>query len=326
MKHTKILLPLIMIFFGITSCSQKKLENAFEGKIKRETIAFTTKVAGRILKIYVKEGDLVHRGDTLAMLNLPEVTAKVAQAHGVVKAASAQHTMADNGATSNQLKQIQAKYKATSEQFSFAQKSFKRASAMYADSMMAPQAYDEAYAKYQGAKAQLEATTAELNEAKRGPRAETKEAAMGQQQQAEGVLQEAEVAYSERYIIATNDMAVETITLHEGELATPGYAIFSGYIPSSTWFRFTIPESQISELKQGGEVTVKVPYNQQTFTGKIVTIKQMPKYADITTAYPDYKMDEAVYEIKVLPADLKKAEVLLFNAAVLLPRPVVISK
>ncbi|MGY0034843.1 biotin/lipoyl-binding protein [Pedobacter sp. NJ-S-72] len=104
------------------------MENAFEGKIKRETIAFTTKVAGRILKIYVKEGDLVHRGDTLAMLNLPEVTAKVAQAHGVVKAASAQHTMADNGATQNQLKQIQAKYKASSEQFSFAQKSFKRAS------------------------------------------------------------------------------------------------------------------------------------------------------------------------------------------------------
>jgi HlyD family secretion protein len=320
MNHTKILLPLSMIFFCVTSCSQKKLENAFEGKIKRETIAFTTKVAGRILKIYVKEGDLVHRGDTLAMLNLPEVTAKVAQAHGVVKAASAQHTMADNGATQNQLKQIQAKYKATSEQFSFAQKSFKRASAMYADSMLAPQAYDEAFAKYQGAKAQLDATTAELNEAKKGPRYETKEAAKGQQQQAEGVLQEAEVAYSERYIIATNDMAVETITLHEGELATPGYAIFSGYIPSSTWFRFTVPESQIAQIKQGSNVTVKVPYSQETFAGKVATIKQMPKYADITTAYPEYKMDEAVYEIKVVPEDIKKTEVLLFNAAVLLPR------
>ncbi|MBB6499170.1 HlyD family secretion protein [Pedobacter cryoconitis] len=323
---TKILLPLSMIFFCVTSCSQKKLDNAFEGKIKRETIAFTTKMAGRILKIYVKEGDLVHRGDTLAMLSLPEVTAKVAQAHGVVKAASAQHTMADNGATKNQLKQLQAKYHASSEQFAFAQKSFKRASAMYADSMMAPQAYDEAYAKFQGAKAQLDATTAELNEAKKGVRYETKDATLGQQQQAAGVLQEAEVAYSERYIIATNDMAVETITLHEGELATPGYAIFSGYIPNSTWFRFTVPESQIAQVKKGSSVTVKVPYSEEAFNGKIVTIKQMPKYADITTAYPEYKMDEAVYEIKIIPEDTKKAEGLLYNAAVLLPRSVGTSK
>lgn len=326
MNHTKILLPLSMIFFCVTSCSQKKLDNAFEGKIKRETIAFTTKVAGRILKIYVKEGVLVHRGDTLAMLSLPEVTAKVAQANGVVKAASAQHTMADNGATQNQLKQIQAKYNASSEQFSFAQKSFKRASAMYADSMLAPQAYDEAFAKYQSAKAQLDATTAELNEAKKGTRYETKEAALGQQQQAKGVLQEVEVAYSERYIIATNDMAIETITLHEGELASPGYAIFSGYIPSSTWFRFTVPESQIAQVKQGSKVTVKIPYNQGVFNGKILTIKQMPKYADITTAYPEYKMDEAVYEIKIVPEDIKKAEVLLYNATILLPRSAISSK
>src|ERR1700712_3613650 len=125
--YKKSFLPLSLIYLLAPSCSDKKLSNEFEGKIKRETIAFTTKMAGRIVKLYVKEGDLVRRGDTLAMLDLPEVTAKVAQAHGVVRAASAQHRLADNGATQNQLKQLRAKHMAMSEQFAFAQKSFNTA-------------------------------------------------------------------------------------------------------------------------------------------------------------------------------------------------------
>ena len=74
--------------------------------------------------------------------------------------------------------------------------------------------------------------------------------AIGQENQARGVLQEANVAYSERYIIATNDMEIETISLNVGELATAGYALFNGYIPNSTYFRFTIPESKISKYQK----------------------------------------------------------------------------
>ena len=74
--------------------------------------------------------------------------------------------------------------------------------------------------------------------------------AAGQASQAQGALQEANVAYSERYVIATNDMEVETISLNPGELATAGFALFNGYIPSSTYFRFTIPESKIAKYKK----------------------------------------------------------------------------
>jgi HlyD family secretion protein len=316
----KILLSLYILAIFSASCKEKKVSPML-GKIKRETISFAPKVTGRILKLYVSEGAMVKPGDTLAMLDVPEVNAKIAQARGVVEAATAQVAMAHNGATPNQLKQIHAKFNATKEQFNFARKSFDRAKAMFEDSMMSPQAYDEAYAKYQGAKSQLDAVTAELNEAERGPRAETKEAAAGQQAQAEGVLQEAEVAYSERFIIAANYAKLETIALREGELATAGYPVFNGYLPSSTWFRFTVPESKIAAYKPGEIVTVRVAYNNMDLKGKIATIKQMPRYADITTAYPDYSIDDAVYELKIVPDSIASAETLLFNATVTLDKP-----
>lgn len=317
MRTKIILLSVAAMSLGFTSCSSKP-EKPMEGKVKRETISFTPKVTGRILKIYVQEGDLVNMGDTLAMLDVPEVNAKIAQANGVVKATSAQHLMANNGATENQLKQLKAKHAIVSEQFTFAQKSYNRAKAMFNDSLMAPQAFDEAFAKYQAAKSQLDAVTAELNEAEKGVRFETKDATLGQQQQALGVLKEVEVAYSERYIIATNQMQIETISLHEGELATAGYAIFNGYIPNTTYFRFTIPENKIGAYKVGQMVSMTVPYAKKNFQGKIKFIKQMARYADITAAYPDYEMEEAVYEIKVVPENKEEAQQLLVNATSIL--------
>ncbi|HAI81670.1 MAG TPA: hypothetical protein DCL65_11660, partial [Chryseobacterium sp.] len=177
-----------------------------EGKTKKEIVSFAPKVTGRILKIYVEEGQTVKAGDTLAMLDVPEVTAKIAQARGATAAAAAQAQMAKNGATADQLRQLRAKQKGLAEQYQYAQKSFRRAQNMYKDSLLSPQNYDEAFAKLQGAKAQYDAVNAELHDVEVGTRLEKIEMAIGQENQARGVLQEANVAYSERYIIATNDM------------------------------------------------------------------------------------------------------------------------
>ncbi|WP_179472919.1 biotin/lipoyl-binding protein [Chryseobacterium sp. H1D6B] len=317
MQKNISLLFIVLILLG--SCSTKKENlNDSEGKAKKEVISFAPKVPGRILKIYVTEGQTVKKGDTLALLDIPEVSAKIAQAQGAVSAATAQEQMAKNGATADQMKQLQAKYKGLKEQYDFAQKSFKRASNMYRDSLMSPQAYDEVYAKLQGAKAQYDAVVAELDDVKRGTRYEKVEMAAGQASQAKGALQEANVAYSERYVIATNDMEIETISLNTGELATAGFALFNGYIPDSTYFRFTVPESKISKYKKGQIVTMQVVYNKENLEGTILYIKQLTRYADITTAYPDYQLEDAVYEIKVKPNDMNKAKSILVNANVLL--------
>jgi HlyD family secretion protein len=113
-------------------------------------------------------------------------------------------------------------------------------------------------------------------------------------------------------------MEIETISLNVGELATAGYALFNGYIPNSTYFRFTIPESKISKYQKGMTVNMKSTYGNQEFSGKIVSIKQLTKYADITTAFPDYQPDDAVYEIKVIPTDRAKVNNILVNSSVTL--------
>ena len=316
---TYILKTLVLTsILSLVACKSDKSDVILEGKTKKEIVSFAPKVTGRILKIYVEEGQTVKAGDTLAMLDVPEVSAKIAQAKGATAAATAQAQMAKNGATADQLRQLKAKQKGLAEQYQYAQKSFRRAQNMYKDSLLSPQNYDEAFAKLQGAKAQYEAVNAELHDVEIGTRIEKIEMALGQENQARGALQEANVAYSERYIIATNDIEIETISLNVGELATAGYALFNGYIPNTTYFRFTIPESKISKYNKGMTVNMKSTYGNQEFSGKVVSIKQLTKYADITTAFPDYQPEDAVYEIKVIPTDRAKVNNILVNSSVTL--------
>ena len=317
MKSTSKILS-VLTLFTLVNCSQKPAERAIEGKTRKELVTFSPKVTGRILEIYVEEGQTVKAGDTLAKLDVPQVSAKIAQAKGATSAAKAQAQMARNGATADQMRQLRAKQKGLQEQYQYAQKAYSRARNMYRDSLLSPQNYDEAFAKYQGAKAQLDAANAELHDVQIGTRYEKIEMAEGQANQAMGALQEANVAYSERYVIATNDMEIETVSLNKGELATAGFALFSGYIPDTTYFRFTVPESKISSYQKGKTVKMVVNYNQKEITGRIVSIKQLAKYADITTAFPDYNPEDAVYEIKVIPDNRAQLGNILVNSNVVL--------
>jgi HlyD family secretion protein len=315
MKKVILFLAILNLFAG---CSKSKNENQIQGKVEKEQIAIVSKIPGKIVKIFVKEGDLVQKGDTLALLDFPEVDAKKYQAEGAVTSAKAQYKMAVNGATENQVRQLEAKRKGLKEQYEFAQKSLNRLSNMLKDSLVSQQTYDETFAKYQGAQAQYQAVQAELDEAKRGGRIEQQTMALGQQDKAIGALQEVETADKERYIIAPQDMSIETITLNPGELALAGYTLFNGYITESLYFRFTVPENQLEKVKKGQEITVYIPYKKKDIKGVVTTIKQLGAYGNISTAYPDYEMQESLFEIKITPSSSDEAKDLITKTTVTL--------
>jgi HlyD family secretion protein len=315
MKKTILILSIV---FLLISCDKAKNKAILQGKVENEQIAIVSKIPGKIVQLLVKEGDFVKKGDTLAILDIPEVDAKKSQAEGAVISAKAQYSMAVKGATENQLKQLEAKKMGLKEQYEFAKKSINRLSNMLKDSLVSQQTFDETFAKYQGAQAQYNAVLAEIDEAQKGARIEQQTMAIGQQDRAYGALQEVETANKERYVIAPQDMSIETITLNLGELALPGYTLFNGYISNSTYFRFTIQESQLSSLKKGQEISVSIPNSDKKIKGKITIIKQLGAYGNIATAYPDYELQESLFEVRISPLDINEAKDLITKTTVTL--------
>ncbi len=314
MKQTLYIISVITLLLG--GCKHPQ-EIIFEGKVKRETISIAPKYAGRVEFINIHEGDKVQAGDTLALLNIPEVEAKKQQAEGAVHAATWQYKMAVHGATPEQKDQVSAMFNAAKEQYEFAEKSLARVRNMYNDSLVAPQAYDEALTKYQMAQSQYEAALAKRQEVMGGLRDEQVQMALGQQQQAEGALKEAKVVFSERFIIAPKEMTIETIALREGELALPGYNIFVGYDPQSTWFRFTINEEHISKFEQGKIYDITLPFEKnRVIKTKLVSVNELAKYGNRSSSYPNYEPGQAVYELKLLPVNRDEAAHLFTNYTV----------
>lgn len=309
------------VLLSLTACKKEaKMDQLIQGKVEREEIAVVGKIAGRIDQILVQEGDFVQNGDTLAILNIPEVDAKKAQAQGAVKSAEAQYDMSVNGATRNQLQQLNAKRAGLMEQYNYAKKSLDRLSVMVKDSLIPQQQYDEVYAKYQGAHAQLVAVDAEIADVKNGARIEQQIVAQGQQDRALGALEEVRVAEKERYIIAPQDMQVDLITLKLGELAMPGYTLFKGTLKETTFFRFTVPETELKNYPKGGQIDIHIPYLNKDIKGEIKNIKPIGAYANIATAYPDYDAQDPLYELTVRPVNQSEADEILSKTTVTLKK------
>lgn len=301
----------------LNSCNSDKITENL-GKVKFETISVSSKIGGRIQKIYVEEGQTVKKGDTLAMMNIPEVDAKMMQAEGAITAAKGQLDMAHNGATVEQISQIDGQLNSAKAQLEFAQESFNRLQNMYKDSLVSQQQFDEVRMKLNMAKAQVKGLTAKRNEITKGVRSEQVDQAKGQLDRALGAKEEVLSAANAQYLIAPADMSIETISLEEGELLTPGYALFNGYKTNSIYFRFTIPESKIYDYEVGKQLLVVNPYTKEETRAKIVAIKQLAQYADITSTSPLYKLSESIYELKVVPvADISQQK-FYTNATVLL--------
>jgi len=315
MKRIGILLATALV---LASCAKKEVTNFRQGKIDRDVISITTKVPGRIAVLRVSEGDFVHQGDTLAILDAPEVDSKKAQALGAVESASAQYEMTKKGATDNQMAQLRAKESALQAQYNYAEKSLQRLKNMLADSLISQQKYDEVYVKSKGAKAQLDAVKAEIKDVENGVRKEQQGMAQGQQKRALGALQEVNVAESEKYIIAPTDMTIETITLKVGELALPGYTLVQGTLPGSTFFKFTVSEKELNQVKKGAKVSVHSVYSNRDIASKVTLVKKLPAYADIPTAFPDYELSQSLFEVIVKPENSDSTEDLLTGTTVLM--------
>jgi HlyD family secretion protein len=308
------------IFLGsilFVSCSGKGEQSTQpEGKVKLESITVAPKIAGRVSAIFVSEGQSVQKGDTLAIIDVPEIAAKLEQANGAMLSAEGQFSLAQNGATHDQLMQIQSQLDAAEAQLVFAEQSYRRMENMFNDSLVPAQKFDEVKSKYSGAKAQVNVIKAKQKEISSGTRPETIRSAQGQVERAKGARNEVLIAASERYIIAPADMIIESITLKAGELATPGYTIFNGYDAGHPYFRFTIGEKAINAYPLGTAVTINVPNTTKEIKGTIVMVKQLPRYADNTSTAPNRAIGESFYELKILPVNAAEASGLYNNSSV----------
>ena len=118
-----------------------------QGQVEVTEYRVSSKVPGRILELRVKEGDYVKVGDTLAILDAPEVRAKMEQARSAENAAAAIELKAKNGAREEQIRGAFSVLQQAKAGYEIAEKSYQRIQRLFDEGVISAQKRDEVYAQ-----------------------------------------------------------------------------------------------------------------------------------------------------------------------------------
>ncbi len=238
----------------IGTLSLKQEPEVIQGQVEVSEYRVSSKVPGRILELRVKEGDYVNAGDTLAILDAPEVRAKMEQAKSAQNAATAMDEMANNGARKEQVRAAFAVLQQAKAGLDIAKKSYNRVQRLFDEGVMTAQKRDEALANYKAFEAQVKAAQSQYDMAVNGARMEEKKAAAAQVDRAKGAVDEVNSYINETMQIAQMAGEVSDVYPKVGELVGTGSPIMSISIMSDLWGTFNVREDQLNGMKIGSTV------------------------------------------------------------------------
>ena len=272
------------------------------GEAEASEYRVSGKVPGRIEELYVKEGQMVHKGDTVALIDSPEVRAKLAQANAIKAVASSQSRKAQNGARKEQIAGAYELYQQALVQEDVMKKSFDRIQKLYDQKVIAAQKYDEVKAKYDASVAQTKAAKSQYDMAVNGAREEDKAAAKALVDQADGALMEVESYLSELYLTAPADGIISALFPKVGELVGQGAPVASVTDLNDVWFTFNVREDYLHGMKQGDKITVIIP----ALDGK--EVPATINYVAVRESYATWKAtketgmyDAKTFEVRAVP-------------------------
>lgn len=276
-------------------------EEELQGEIEVEEYRVSSKVPGRVVEICVKEGDFVHAGDTLAVLDCPEVEAKRVQATSAEDAATAMSEMAQRGARQEQIRGAYEVWQQAQAGAEVARKSYERIQRLYDEGVVTAQKRDETFATYKAMEAQERAAKSQYDMAKNGARQEEKRAAEAQVQRARGAVQEVNAYTREAVQCAAMDGEVSDIYPKVGELVGTGAPIMSVSLMKSAYATFNVREDRLQGLRVGDTFTAFCPAFNRDLQLRVYYIKDQGTYAAWKATKSNGEYDLKTFEVRARP-------------------------
>ena len=272
-----------------------------QGQAEATEYRISSKVPGRILKYFVYEGDKVRAGDTLAILEAPDVMAKLAQARAAEQAALAVNEKALRGTRAEQLQTAYEMWQKAIAGRDIAEKSYQRVNRLFEEGVMSAPKKDEAKAQYEAMLATEQAAKAQYEMAKNGAQEEDKMMAAAQVERAKGVVEEVSSYIDETFLIATADGEVTEIFPKEGELVGTGAPVMNVAQLDDMWVTFNVREDFLKDFTVGGEINAYIPALEKEATFKITYMKDLGTYAAWKATKTTGQFDLKTFEVKAKP-------------------------
>ena len=285
----------------IGSITYGKTNEIMQGQMEVSEYRVSSKIPGRIMEFRVKEGDIVKAGDTLAIIEAPEVMAKKAQAEAVKTAAVALNDKAEAGAREEQIQGAYELWQKAIVNRDIWEKSFKRVSNLYKEGVVSEQKYDETKAQHDAAIATEKAAKSQYDMAVKGAQKQDKEMAAAKVEQAKGVVEEVDSYIHETILLAYADGEVTDIFPHIGELVGTGAPIMNIAMMDDMWATFNVREDHLKKMPLGSRFTAEFPALGASVIMEVNYMKDRGDYAAWKATKQTGQYDLKTFEVRAVP-------------------------
>lgn len=273
-----------------------------QGEAEATEYRVSGKIPGRIEEFRADEGQSVRKGDTLVLIDSPEIRSKIAEANAAKAAAVAQKNKAYNGAQQEQIAGAYEMWQKALVGEEVMRKSFERISELHEEKVVSDQKYDEVKAQYDAASATARAAKSQYDMAVKGARQEDKDAAVALVERANAAVELVNSYMDEIVLTAPADGIIAARYPKVGELVGQGSPIMTIQDLDDMWLTFNVREDRLEGMKSGDKLNLTVPaLGNKHITATVYYIAVRESYATWRATKEIGEFDTKTFEVRARP-------------------------
>lgn len=282
----------------------RKPAEIVEGQAEATTVRVSGKLPGRVVDIFVGEGQSVHKGDTLVHIHSSLAEARMMQAQGMETAAAAQNQKIDAGTRKQIVQAAFDVYQQAVAATQIAEKTYRRMEALFSQGVVSEQKRDEAKAAYEVAENGQKAAKNQYELALQGAQKEDRSSARAMVEVARGGVKEVEAVLEDQYLLAPCDGEIEVIYPEVSELVMTGAPIMSIIRMDKKYVVFNVREELLKNFRNGEKIRIEIPALDGMETdAEVYYINDLGSYATWHATKSTGQWDSKTFQIKARPLE-----------------------
>jgi HlyD family secretion protein len=273
--NSSTLIHLIIFSLILISCNNDKEKNFIEatGNIETINVTVSSKVNGEVISVLKDEGDKVHSGDTIMIIDPSVYQIKLHEAEASLLSAEAQLELAKSGARKEDIQQAEQMLKQAEVNFQSAENDKIRFENLYQSKSVSKKQYEEAVARYELMLAQLNSAKENLRKIQSIIRPEELKQAKANYDRIKANVELIKKNLNDCYVTSPIDGIIVKRFVEKGETVTNLSSLFRVSNLYQVELLVYVNEQDLGKVKLGQQVDITIDaFPNKIYEGKIIYI------------------------------------------------------
>lgn len=272
------------------------------GNVDVREVSLSFNSSERISQMNAEEGDIIHKGDVLAVLNTVPLELSIARCKTQLAQQQAVVDKMHNGSRPEEIQETEAAVQSAEAAADNAVADYTRMQTLYNGDAISKQALDNAEARAKAAVAALNRARATHRMSDIGFRREDIDAAEAQLESLRVQLENAEYNLSQATLIAPEDGVIRSRLLEPGDMASPAVPVYTLSLNTKKWVRAYISEANLFRIHEGQAAKVTIDGVSSPIDGQVGYISGTAEFTPKTVQTTELRT-ALMYEVRIYVDD-----------------------